>query len=234
MEWLTVKNWSEFQHYKDRNPPWIKLHRALLDDYEFSALPDAAKGQLILIWLFASQNEGKIPHDAKFLEKKLGLTDACELLAMVEMGFLIPEQVASKPLAKRKQVASNVLDLTRSREEKSFRKATEAETDARFTDFYEAYPRKVSKADAIKAWQKLNPDAALILVMMAALNRQKKSLSWTKDNGDFVPHPSTWLNKRRWEDGTPVSANGTAVPSYMLDNVDYMELAKHRDFGAPQ
>jgi hypothetical protein len=39
-QWLTIKNWSEFQHYKDRNPPWIKLHRALLDDYAFAALPD--------------------------------------------------------------------------------------------------------------------------------------------------------------------------------------------------
>ena len=34
---LTVRNWSDFQHYKDRSPPWIRLHRDLLDNYEFNA-----------------------------------------------------------------------------------------------------------------------------------------------------------------------------------------------------
>jgi hypothetical protein len=59
--YLRVKNWAEFQHYKDRNPPWIKLHRALLDDYEFARLPDASKAHLVLIWLLASQSDGRIP-----------------------------------------------------------------------------------------------------------------------------------------------------------------------------
>jgi len=34
MQFLAVKNFERFQHYKDRNPPWIKLHAAVLDDYE--------------------------------------------------------------------------------------------------------------------------------------------------------------------------------------------------------
>ena len=29
-----VKNWSKFQHYKNRNPPWIRLHVEILDDYK--------------------------------------------------------------------------------------------------------------------------------------------------------------------------------------------------------
>lgn len=89
MQWLTVKNWSDHQHYKDRNPPWIKLQRALLDDYEFSSLPDHAKGHLMLCWLFASQNEGRVPDDAKFLERKLGLNKPLDLGLLVAHGFLI-------------------------------------------------------------------------------------------------------------------------------------------------
>lgn len=66
--WLKIKNWNNFQHYKDRNPPWIKLHRALLDDYAFAALPDAQKAHLVLLWLLAaSQAGGRIPNDAPFL-----------------------------------------------------------------------------------------------------------------------------------------------------------------------
>ena len=32
----TPKNWSDFQHYKERNPPWIRLHRSLLDNFEWA------------------------------------------------------------------------------------------------------------------------------------------------------------------------------------------------------
>ena len=58
MNYLRVNNWKKFQHYKDRNPPWIKLHRDLLRDYDFICLQDASKMQLILIWLLASQMDG--------------------------------------------------------------------------------------------------------------------------------------------------------------------------------
>lgn len=58
---ITPKNWKEFQHYKDRSPPWIKLHRGLLDNYEFHCLPDASKALAPLLWLLASEYaDGKI------------------------------------------------------------------------------------------------------------------------------------------------------------------------------
>ena len=61
MKYLRVKNWGRFQQYKDRTPPWIKLHTDLLDNYEFSALHDASKAHLILIWVLASKVDNKIP-----------------------------------------------------------------------------------------------------------------------------------------------------------------------------
>lgn len=90
MKFLTIKNWKDFQHYKKRNPPWIKLHRAILDDYMFCSLPDAAKGHLVLVWAYASQNNGVIPHDAPFLERKLSVTDL-NLDLLIEHGFLLPQ-----------------------------------------------------------------------------------------------------------------------------------------------
>lgn len=99
MDYLRVKNWFEFQHYKDRNPPWIKLHRTLLDDYEFSCLQDASKLHLMLIWLLASQSEGRIPADPKFLQHKLGLKAQPDLQALISTRFLIVEHNASNLLA---------------------------------------------------------------------------------------------------------------------------------------
>ena len=69
-----------------------------------------------------------------------------------------------------------------------------------FDLFWDAYPKKVAKQDARKAFMKLAPDEQILDRMMTALQRQKVSADWTKDGGQFVPHPATWLNGRRWED----------------------------------
>ena len=211
VNYLKVKNWDSFQHYKDRNPPWIKLHRALLDDYEFASLEDAVKGQLMLMWLFASQNEGKIPHDAKFLERKLGLTEKCRLDELIRNGFLIPEQPdsadASNAIAGSKQVADEALALARSREESQRRKATETEMRANaFESFWQAFPRKVAKPDAEKAWKKVSPEE--LPALMAGLSRAVASDQWRSDGGKYIPYPATWLNKRRWEDVQAATVNG--------------------------
>src|SRR3990167_6034317 len=122
MGYLTVKNWDQFQHYKDRNPPWIKLHRTLLDDYEFSCLQDASKLHLMLIWLLASQSDGRIPDDAKFLQGKLGLKSQPNLQPLISNGFLIVDQSASKKLAP---------DASKLHLETEAYKASEAEVETR-------------------------------------------------------------------------------------------------------
>jgi uncharacterized phage protein (TIGR02220 family) len=116
MEYLKVKNWEEFQHYKDRNPPWIKLHRGLLDNYEFCSLEDAQKAHLVMIWIHASQNDGLVPNDVKFLERKLSVSKL-NLRMFVELGFLVVVQVASNALADGKQDAPRSVRLEEKRRE---------------------------------------------------------------------------------------------------------------------
>lgn len=69
-----------------------------------------------------------------------------------------------------------------------------------FDAFWQRYPRKTAKLTACKAFARLRPDDALLAVMLAAIDRQALSPQWTKDGGEFIPHPATWLNGRRWED----------------------------------
>ena len=71
-----------------------------------------------------------------------------------------------------------------------------------FSDFWREYPKKVSKPDAQKAFAKIKMDDALMEKVMAALFESMESDQWKAENGKFIPHPATWLNKRRWEDGT--------------------------------
>lgn len=54
---LTPKDWARFQHYKQRRPPWIKLHRSILDDATFQRLPDASRALAPCLWLLSSEYE---------------------------------------------------------------------------------------------------------------------------------------------------------------------------------
>lgn len=81
-----------------------------------------------------------------------------------------------------------------------------------FNDFWKAYPKKVSKATALKAWNKLKPNDDLVREILSALERQKTSVQWQKDNGQFIPYPATWLNGRRWEDECGVSYKKEMIP----------------------
>ena len=70
----------------------------------------------------------------------------------------------------------------------------------RFQSFWEAYPKKKAKGDALKAFNKLNPDDGLMEKMLSALEWQKKSFDWTKDGGQYIPLPASWIRGMRWED----------------------------------
>jgi hypothetical protein len=76
-----------------------------------------------------------------------------------------------------------------------------------FKRFYQAFPRHVAREDALKAWLKLNPDAELIPVIMAAVERYAAEVRDTTPK--FILHPATWLNGKRWED-EPVDGSGNA------------------------
>lgn len=69
---LAVKGWSEFQHYKHRKPPWIRLYRRLLDDIEWHRLPVASRALAPMLWLLASETQnGVIDGDSEAIAFRL-------------------------------------------------------------------------------------------------------------------------------------------------------------------
>lgn len=100
-----VTNFEKFQHYKDRNPPWIRLYNTTLDNYEIGHLPDASKAHLFAIWLLASRYENQIPFDPEWIAKKINATAPVDLDVLLAAGQIEMSDARSKPLARRKQVA---------------------------------------------------------------------------------------------------------------------------------
>lgn len=96
------------------------------------------------------------------------------------------------------------------------RASTSADLMQSFDAFWDEYPNKVSKKKALAIWQKLAPDAALVQAIMDGLARAKKSAQWTKDGGQFIPHPTTWLNGEKWNDVVRDAASSPAQKTHKL------------------
>lgn len=88
-EMLRVKSWREHQHYKNKggSPVWIKLYRKILTDYTFRSLSEADRFKLIGVWLLASETEGVIPRDPRYVADCIGVKRV-DLDLFVARGFL--------------------------------------------------------------------------------------------------------------------------------------------------
>lgn len=75
-----------------------------------------------------------------------------------------------------------------------------------FDEFWAAYPRKKNKEQARKAFNKLK--GVKLQELLDAIERQKHSRDWTKDGGQYIPYPATWLNAGGWEDEVRESSDG--------------------------
>ncbi len=103
---LKPKNWDKFQHYSHRNPPWIKLHRDLLNDRIFASLPIASKAIAPLLWLLASESkDGSFDAASDELAFRLHIASKdieVGLKPLIDKGFFVD---ASTMLAPCYQVA---------------------------------------------------------------------------------------------------------------------------------
>jgi hypothetical protein len=94
--WIIVPSWRKFQHYTDRDPPWIKLYTELGSNDDWLELTDAECGLLVRIWVEYARSRGvlrasRVPAAALQKNRRRGLE------RLVQAGFI--HLSASKPLA---------------------------------------------------------------------------------------------------------------------------------------
>ena len=104
--------------------------------------------------------------------------------------------------------------------------------EEQFEEFYKNYPKKVKKQDVKKWFKKNKPSSELFSSMMSSLEQFRGCKDWLKDNGQYIPYPSTWLNQKRWEDedipqnnmpnNTPKVSKQTNFEQRQYSNLDYL------------
>lgn len=92
----------------------------------------------------------------------------------------------------------------------------------RFEGFWKFYPRGEGRQAAIRAWDRLRPDDALIVEIGRALTAQKASPEWMAGIG--IPHASTYLNQQRWTDERRGTTQREATPAESDGTVDLSGL----------
>lgn len=101
-----------------------------------------------------------------------------------------------------------------------------------FLKFWKSYPRKEAKQSALKAWSKLRLANGDFEHIMQALESFKLCEQWTKDDGKFIPHPATWINKKRWEDEQPTQESLGYDPAVLKAlRAEYGESVRHAGKG---
>lgn len=202
---LTPRDWASFQHYKNRSPAWIKLHRGLLDDYAFSRLPLASRALAPMLWLLASEYEdGKITASVeemayRFRTNEKDLVEA--LNPLIKSGFFESD---SNVLAQCKQDAC--LEERRGEEEKRENILPGLDQKAPVPvmyppefelKFWRPYPRtqNMSKKEAWDVWRKMSREDRL-----KAIAAVPKYAAFLKSKPDHPAiHACRFLSKRRFD-----------------------------------
>ncbi len=202
---LRPKNWDKFQHYKDRCPPWIKLHRDLLNDREFACLPLASKALAPLLWLLASESkDGSFDASVDELVFRLRFKASdveSGLKPLIDKGFFI---VASGVLADCLQPAIPETERETEAETKTKKKTAavaappEGVSQSVWEDFLQL--RKAKKAPMTNA-------------ALAGIMREAEKAKWTLEQALTQCCMRGWTGfKADWVASTPAVGTIT-VPS---------------------
>lgn len=221
---LTPKNWDNFQHYKHRSPPWIKLHRNLLDDMQYQRLPVASKALAPMLWLLASEShDGVIHRTPEEIAFRLRMTEKEVISAikpLIDNGFFIED---SNMLAECVQDATTEREKSRVRVEKEKEKEIDTPDGVSplvFEDFKKL--RKSLKAPLTQTAltgianeaKKANISLEAALEMCCARGWRGFKAEWAKDQDASKPN-----NDKQWmfsDQGIVAKANELGIHSIGL------------------
>ena len=186
-----------------------RLFIAILEYARSGAVPDLAGRESILFPVFKSQVDRDLESSAAYAEngKKGGKVKTSN---QTEPKLTKPNQREPKRPNKEKEE-----DKEKDNDKDEEITAASPPTRAKSSDFdlfWQAYPKKVGKEAARKAFSRVK---APLESLLTAIERQKCGNQWLTENGRFIPNPATWLNQGRWEDEVAQTPLGRAAkPGY--------------------
>lgn len=228
-----IRNWRRFQHYKDRNPPWIKLHVETLSSEDWVTVDDASKLLAVVCMIIAAKNDGLVPNNPKYVRRVAYLNTDPDFGPLISCGFLEitqadastmlatarPEEETYKTEEERRDMSDFQSDPSDSAPRRTQgKKAVRTAYPSDFEEFWKAYPtdRNMSKLMASKEWAKLSEDDRRAAI--AAVPAFKAYCS--KDKTYRPLHAVRFLSQRRFEGFAPAPSLDPETVAANQDRAD--------------
>jgi len=85
---IRIKGWEKYQHYKDRNPPWIKLHQELLTSLTWALADDASRVLAIALMMIAAKTGNKTPANPDYVKRVAYLHSLPDFTQLIQLEFI--------------------------------------------------------------------------------------------------------------------------------------------------
>ena len=206
---------------------------------ELSLDPDTVVGKLIRLWSWLDGvcSDGHATGVTQVTVDRITFCDGFApalqkvgWLIATDVGYEVPkfERHMSKSAKKRalsnerkrrsreKSHTSSVTDVTVMRDQRREEKRNTpisplGDYSVGFISFWKSYPRKIGKQAAWRSWQRQKLESIHDEIIQS-VNKHIASAEWKKENGEFVPHPTTYLNQARWLDELQAEEQTIARP----------------------
>lgn len=165
---------------------------------------EAAK-LLVMLWLLASENEGELPN-IKTISFRLRMPEKHISAQLAKLSHWMEHDDINVISRRYQAVSGDLLSISATDIETPPRDREETETEkditaplGGFDEFWQAYPKKAGKANALREWNKAKPNLQSVL---AAIVDQK---AWRENapDGEFRPpwkDPERWIKAECWND----------------------------------
>jgi len=200
---IRVKNWSQFQHFKDRKPIWIKLYRELLDDIQWHELDAKSSKVLVMLWLLASEDDGNLP-DIKTISFRLRMPESDVNACISKLSHYL-EQDASTVISSVYQ--PDILEKRREETKKKSKKFVVEipKPDDVSDDVWSDWLKHRESKDASVTGtviKKIRNESAKISMTLESAMEMMCLRNWQGFNSDWVKPKETqqtdwWMNDRR-------------------------------------
>lgn len=109
-QFLQIRNWAKFQHYKHRNPPWFKVHGSeLMTSIDWVGTSDASRVLMVALWTLAAKTGNKIPLDKDYIKRVCYINGEVDFTQLLALQFIEIIDESGKVLAVEDSLRTNAL-----------------------------------------------------------------------------------------------------------------------------
>lgn len=216
---FSLVGWSDFQHYKNDTPAWIKLHGTTLTSLTWIKGSERDRMIMVACMMLAARYGNKIPFDFEILQPVAALKCSekqmkASLDYLEASGFI---EIGSRETLERHETKNRAgLSLEEEEKKEDSENTPQAPEGVcvkteEFAKVYAAYPLKNAPNRAAKALSKVLALGVTLPVILEGIERYKK----TKPADTKWAHLATWLDDGRWQDEGATMTQGMQSPEGM-------------------